>query len=80
MDADADVQTQTFLSNGALGHFDKLLRCHSDIVALAIDLVWFIPQHLVEFLPGDLNQAGMRHPGAIMAIGRFTVLILTHFF
>ena len=51
---------------------------HLHVVALPVDLVRL--RHVrVKGIERELHHAGMRHPGAIVAVGRFAFLVRAHF-
>src|SRR5262249_24742798 len=77
LQTDADVVAQASLGNLSPRDGQEIAGCHMYIFALAIYLVGTL-HDLVKFLNGDLYQAGMSHPGAIMTSGGHASLVGTH--
>jgi hypothetical protein len=73
--ADTDIRAQSLLSNRfAWSEIKEVFRGKIDIFALAVYLVW-LRHERVESIECQLHHAGMRHPGAVVAIARLAVLV-----
>src|SRR5258707_8694393 len=74
LQTDADIVAQPCFGDLSPRDGQEVARCYMDIFALPIYLVGSL-HDLVKFLHGDLHQARMSHPGAIMTIGGLAPLV-----
>src|SRR6266566_9399862 len=74
LQTDADIVAQPCFGDLSPRDGQEVASCYMDIFALPIYLVGSL-HDLVKFLHGDLHQARMSHPGAIMTIGGLAPLV-----
>ena len=79
MHADTNVGAQAALGDWfARSKIEEVFARDIHIIAFAVDLI-FLRHDGVEGIKRELDHAGMRHPSAIVAVMRFSLLIGAHF-
>src|SRR5260221_4983218 len=79
LDADIDVDAQALFGDRAFRlEIDQVFCRDVDVVALFGDLIRRFHRFVERFFR-DRHQAGVSHPGSVMAIGRFAVLVRAYF-
>src|SRR5579875_1245658 len=77
LDADADIEAQARLGPRALVHLEQVLLADLHVLAQAMELVRPRHQPIEDFLR-DGHEIGMRHPGAVVAVGGLALLVGAH--
>src|SRR5215472_3122248 len=77
LQTDTDVVAQACFGDLSSWDGQEVAGCYMHIFTLPIYLVGTL-QDLIKFFHGDLYQAWMGHPGAIMTIGGLAPLVGAH--
>ncbi len=80
LQADLDVAAQALLRDVSRGGGDRqqVLGRDVDVVAVPVELVRTLAEHVVEHLAAQRHEVGVRHPRAVETRCHLTLLVLAH--